>query len=155
MHKRRLPLVLVGGCRGDVELDPRLVERETRQRHAILPADQAAEAAESRLDSGQAAAVALTPDEALVVRRHKLAVVEREQAIGRVDEERVVDRPRSLRLDLVDAGDEPDAQRLRGRAEARSAGDPTATAFCAIRANVSLAPTSSHLANACAQRDDG
>ena len=45
-------------------------------------------------------------------------MVERERAVGRVVEERVVDRPRPLGLDLVHAGDEPDPELARARAEA-------------------------------------
>ena len=69
--------------------------------------------AEAGLDRLEAAAVALAPDEPLVVGGHELAVVERELAGRRVVEERVVDRPRPLGLDLVDAGDDPDAELLR------------------------------------------
>ena len=55
------------------------------------------------------ATVALTPDEPLVVRRDELAVVHGERSVGRVVEQRVVDRARLLGIDLVHAGDEPDA----------------------------------------------
>src|SRR5262245_30962751 len=103
----RLPAVAVIGGRGDVDLDARLVERETRERHVVLPADQAAKPAEVRLDRAQALAVARAPDESLVVRRDELAVLERERAVGSVVEERVVERPGPLGVALGDACDEP------------------------------------------------
>src|SRR2546422_437604 len=55
----------------------------------------------------QAAAVPLSPDETLVVRRHELSVMECELAVRRVVEQRVVDRPGPFGLDLVHAGDGP------------------------------------------------
>ena len=115
--QRRLPRVAVVGGRGDVDLDARLVEREAGERHVVLPADQAAEPAERRLDRAQPTPVALAPDEPLVVRRHELAVVERELALRRVVEERVVERARPLRVRLVDPDDEPDAVLARDRGE--------------------------------------
>ena len=117
VDERLLPGVAVVGGRRDVDLDAGLVERDARERHVVLPADQAAEPAEAGLDRVEAAAVALAPDEPLVVRRHELAVVEGELAGRRVVEERVVDRPGPLGLDLVDAGDDPDAELLRRRAD--------------------------------------
>jgi hypothetical protein len=53
-----------------------------------------------------------------VVRRDELAVVERERALRVVVEERVVERPRPLRVDLGHAGHEPDAVLARDLAEA-------------------------------------
>src|SRR5438132_5768587 len=118
VHQRRLPGVAVVGRRGDVDLDAGFVEREARERHVVLPADEPADAAETGLDGVQTAPVALSPHEALVVRRHELAVMEYKLAGGRVIEQRVVYRPRPLRLDLVHARDEPDTELLRGRADA-------------------------------------
>src|SRR5206468_8206039 len=66
VDERLLPRVSVVRGRGDVDLDSGLVQRDARERHVVLPADQAAEAAEAGLDRGEAAAVALAPDEALV-----------------------------------------------------------------------------------------
>ena len=117
MHEGRLPRIAVVGGRGDVDLDAGLVQREARERHVVLPAHEAADAPEAGLDRVQPAAVALPPDQPLVVRGHELAVVERERAVGRVVEERVVDRARPLRLHLVHAGDEPDAELSRARGE--------------------------------------
>ena len=117
MRQRRLPAVAVVRGRGDVDLDARLVEREARERHVVLPADQAADPSERRLERPQAAPVALAPDEPLVVRRHELAVVERELARRRPVEQRVVERSRPLRVGLVDADDEPDAVLARDRGE--------------------------------------
>ena len=119
MDERRLPGVAVVGGRGDVDLDAGLVEREARERHVVLPADQPADPAEWRRDRAQALAVALSPDEALVVRRHELAVLQRERAVGSVVEERVVERRGARGVDLGDAGDDPDAVRSRGRADPR------------------------------------
>ena len=117
VDERRLPGIAVVGRRGDVELDARLVEREARERHVVLPADQAADPPDRRLERAQPAPVALAPDQALVVRRHELPVVERELARGRVVEERVVDRARTGGVDLVDPGDEPDAVLAGDRAQ--------------------------------------
>ena len=103
VDERGLPFVRVVRGRGDVDLEPGLVQREARERHVVLPADQPAEAAERRLDRPQAPPVALPPDQPLVVRGHELAVVEREAALGVVVEQRVVERPRALRVDLGDA----------------------------------------------------
>ena len=61
----------------------------------------------------QAAAVALAPDEAFVVRRDELPVLQCEPAVGRVVQQRVVERPGALGVDLVHARDEPDPV-LRG-----------------------------------------
>ncbi len=97
VHERRLPAIAVVRRRGDVDLDARLVEREAGERHVVLPADEAAEAAQRRLDRAQAAAVSLAPDEPLVVRRHELAMLERELAVGAVVEKRVVERARAAR----------------------------------------------------------
>src|SRR5207248_179594 len=99
-------------------LDARLVQRYARERHVVLPADEAAEPAETGLDRTETATVALAPDQALMVRGHELAVVEGELAGRRVVEERVVDRPRPLWLYLVDAGDDPDPELLRRRSDA-------------------------------------
>ena len=116
VHEGLLPGVAVVRGRGEVDLDPRLVEREAGERHVVLPADQAADPAERGRDRAEPAAVALPPDEALVVRRHELAVVQRELAGGREGQQRVVERrPGPLGVDLVDADDEPDAVLLRRR----------------------------------------
>ncbi len=125
VHEGRLPAFAVVGRRGDVDLDARLVEREPRERHVVLPADEAAEPPERRLDRPQAAAVSLAPDEALVVRRHQLAMLEGELAVRAVVEERVVERPGAVTLDLVHADDEPDAVRAGdlGQALAPGAGN--------------------------------
>ena len=135
VDERRLPRVAVVGGRGDVDLDAGLVEREARERHVVLPADQPADAGRAGLDRAQPAAVALAPDEPLVVRRHELAVVQRERAVGRVVEQRVVERAGPLGVDLVDAGDEPDAVLARDRAEpvARRARAPRPTRARAAR----------------------
>ena len=109
VDERRLPLIAVVGGRRDVDLDAGAVEREARERHVVLPADETADAAELGRQRLQAAAVALAPDQALVVRRHELAVVKRERAVGGVVEQRVVQRAGPLGIDLVDAGDEPHA----------------------------------------------
>src|SRR4051812_47683005 len=66
VDERRLPRVAVVRGRGEVDLEPGLVEGEARERHVVLPADEAADAAHGRLDRTQAAAVASAPDEALV-----------------------------------------------------------------------------------------
>src|SRR5436309_1139746 len=70
-----LPGGAVVGGRGDIDLDAGLVERDARERHVVLPADQAAEPAEARRNRLESAAVALAPDEALVVGGDELAVV--------------------------------------------------------------------------------
>ena len=87
----RLLCLAVVGRRRYVDLDSGLVQREPRQRHVVLPADQPAEAADAGLDRLQPAAVAGAPDEALVVGRHELPVLERETPVGPVVQERVVE----------------------------------------------------------------
>ena len=155
VHERRLPGVAVVGGRGDVDLDAGLVEREARERHVVLPADQAAEPAERRLDRAQPAAVALAPDEPLVVRRHELAVVERQLAVGRVVEQRVVERPgRSGSGSLTPMTSQTPCS--RAIAPSRSASGPgTRATRGASSANASFAPGSAQPASAFAQTDDG
>jgi len=88
-----VPVLAVVCGRGQVDLDAGLVESEAGQRHQVLPADQPADVAESGRDGLQTLPVSEAPDEPFVVRRHQLAVVERELTLGRIEEERVVDRP--------------------------------------------------------------
>jgi hypothetical protein len=92
VDERLLPRVAVVGGRGDVDLDARLVERDARERHVVLPADQPADAAETGLDRLEPAAVALAPDEPLVVVGTSLRWWSASSP-RRVVEERVVDRP--------------------------------------------------------------
>ena len=117
VHERRLPGVAVVGGRRDVDLDAGLVEREARERHVVLPADQPADAAEAGLDGAQAAPVALAPDRAArgsSARACGGAARACRRARGRAASCRSCP---AARLDLVHAGDEPDAELLRGRAE--------------------------------------
>ena len=145
---------VVGGGR-EVDLDARLVEREPRERHVVLPADQAADQAERGGQSAQAVAVALAPDQALVVGRHELAVLQGERAVGGVVEQRVVDRRRPRRVDLVDARDDPDAVPLGRRGDPVGGGPGTSTDSRASRANASFASATAQPASARAQTDDG
>src|SRR6266540_1659925 len=108
------PLLGVVGRRRKVDLDARFVEGGARQRHVVFPADQPADAAEIRLDRGEALAVAEPPHEPLVVRGHQLAVVQRELAVGRVDEQAVVE---SSAVALVHSEREVNAVLARDRAE--------------------------------------
>src|SRR5205814_6189023 len=82
-----------------------LVGREPGERHEILPADQPADAPDRGLDRLEPGAVALAPDQPLVVRWHELAMVQRELAFRPVEQERVVDRPA---VELVRADGEPE-----------------------------------------------
>src|SRR5207244_8877296 len=107
-HPRGVPgrfeprLGIVRGRR-EVDVDSRLVERGARELHAVLPADETADLPQTGVDRLQAAPVAESPDHALVIRGHQLAMVDRELAVGREDEQRVVER---AALELVDADGE-------------------------------------------------
>ena len=122
--------------RSEVELDAALVEREARKRHEVLPADQAADAAEVGLDCPEPAAVAEAPDHALVVRRHELAVVQRELAVRPVEQERVVDRA-AVELVRADRQPEPVLARRRCRCAPRPRTAPPATRAPAARRRAS------------------
>src|SRR5205814_8154763 len=98
-----LPGGAVVGGRGDIDLDAGLVERDARERHVVLPADQAAEPAEARRNRLEAAAAALAPDEPLVIGGHELAVMEGGLAGRRGVKERRVERPGSLGLHSLNA----------------------------------------------------
>src|SRR5947207_10579699 len=63
VHERRLPDVTVVCGRCDVDLDTGLVDGEPRERHVVLPADEAADAAEAGLDGMEPTAVPLAPDQ--------------------------------------------------------------------------------------------
>ena len=109
-----MPVLAVLGSRREVDLDARLVEREPRQRHEVLPADEAADLADVRRDRPQALFCPEPPHETLVVRRHQLAVVQCQRAVRREDEQRVVQR---AARQLVRADCEPQVVRMRNRAE--------------------------------------
>jgi hypothetical protein len=100
VDERRLPSLAVVGGRREVDLHARVVQGEARERHVVLPADQAADACDLRVDRVQAVTVSLTPDQAFVIRRDELAVLEQKPSVCTVDEQRVVERPRPVRLDL-------------------------------------------------------
>ena len=68
----------------------------------------------SRLDRREALAVAEAPDHPLVIRRHQLAMPQRKLAVGREDEQRVVERSAAA---LVDADGEDDPVLARDRAD--------------------------------------
>ena len=87
MLHRVVPVLRVVGRGRKVDLHTVLVEGGARERHQVLPADQASDLAEIRRDGFQPLAVAQSPDEALVVRRHELAVMESELSGRRVEEE--------------------------------------------------------------------
>src|SRR5437588_5135075 len=114
MPDRLVPVLRVVRRRSEVDLDPGLVERETRERHQVLPADEPADPAEVGLDRLEPLAVAETPDEPLVVRRHELPVVDDEPRVRAEDEQRVVERAAG---ELVGADGEPDALLARDACE--------------------------------------
>src|SRR5829696_1636780 len=105
--------------RGEIHLDAGLVQRRARQRHEVLPADQSADGAEVGRNRLEAATVAEAPYQALVVRRHQLAVVQRQRTVGCEDEQRVVERAARA---LVDTDGEIEAVVARNRAEAFGVG---------------------------------
>ncbi len=99
---RGLPAVGVVGGRRQPDLRPALVDRPSRQRHPVLPADEPADPPEPRVDDVQVVAGADAVEQALVVGRHQLAV----PVAGRrpaQDQQRVVDAPGPVQLALVDA----------------------------------------------------
>jgi hypothetical protein len=88
---RRLPAVQVVGGRRQVDLDPLLVEGRARQRHVVLPAQQAGHPGPPGLDGAQPGPVAVAVDGALVVGGHQLAVLAEERAVGAEVGDRVVE----------------------------------------------------------------
>src|SRR2546422_2705364 len=108
------PRLGIVGRRREVDLDPRLVEGGTRERHQVLPADEPADAGETGVDRLEPVAVAEAPHHSLVIRRHQLAMAQRELAILVEDEERVVERPA---VELVDADGENERVLLGGGAD--------------------------------------
>src|SRR5262249_1094308 len=97
------------------------VHRVARERHAVLPADQPADAAHRGLRHAEVVAGADAVDQALLHGRHELAVPVQDPARAEY-EQRVVERPRAARLALVHAdaaghvvpgagGDEPRDER--------------------------------------------
>ena len=84
-------------CRSHVDLDPRLVQGEARERHVrILPADKAAQPADADLDGPEPAPVALPQISRSWFVGTSLRVVQREAALGIVVEQGVVERPWTL-----------------------------------------------------------
>jgi len=78
-------------------------ERVSSQRHVILPADQAAHAAERQAIHGQVASVAAPPNEAFPSRRNQLSVFSEDHSIWPNVEERIEDRRiTGLDVSLVD-----------------------------------------------------
>src|SRR4030095_14176492 len=88
VDERRLPGVAVVGRRREVDLASRVVESDSRERNVVLPTDQPADSSHGGLDGLEPAAVALAPDQPLVVRAHALAVSEEKTTV------RVVHEPR-------------------------------------------------------------
>ena len=106
------------GPGGHMDLLALGVHREARQRHPVLPADESPDTAGRRCEHLQAAPVALTPDDALGVRRHDLAVDAEDRSVRGHVEERVVERPaRGVASSLGHAHDEHDAVGPCRRAE--------------------------------------
>ena len=97
-----------------------LVQGLARQRHPVLPTDQAAEAPESGGDGPQAGAISLPPDEAFGVGGHQLAVVVDQLPVRIKCQDAVVERAvaEAVIHAFVDADDEDDAQITRVAAEA-------------------------------------
>ena len=75
----------------DVDILPRLVQRLPRQGHPMLPADQPADAAHGRVHDPQSLGIARTPDKALRVGGHQLAVVVEQPAVRPEGEQGVVE----------------------------------------------------------------
>ena len=98
----RLPAVRGVRRRGDPDLRATAIQRCPRERHPVLPADETADPAGGRIDNLQVVACTDSVEEALVVGRHQLAVPG-EKAARPENEKRVVERPGSFRLALVDA----------------------------------------------------
>jgi hypothetical protein len=67
------PPVRVVSCRREPQLRALAVDRIAGEWHAVLPADEAADAAERRLDHSQIVARPDAMEQALVVGRHELA----------------------------------------------------------------------------------
>ena len=141
--------------RRDVDLDARTRRRRSGRAACSSPSRSGRRCARSRSRPVQPAPVALPPDEPLVIRRDELAVVERELAGGRVVEERVVDRARELASTSFTPVTSQTPSSFAAAPSRRSAREPTATEFSAIRAKTSFAPSSSRPAKNFAQPRTG
>src|SRR5436190_10730582 len=100
-HERE-PDVRVVHRRRDPDLWAAAIDRVARYRHAVLPADQAAHAADGRLRDTEIASRPDAVEETLVVCGHELAML-RQQPAGPEEQERVVERAGPFALALVDA----------------------------------------------------
>ena len=90
---RVLPLLVVVGVGRDVDGHALLIERDTREGHVALPADETAHRAPGRAQHGEEVAVRVAPDHALAARGLELAVVER-RAVGSNEHVGVIERRR-------------------------------------------------------------
>ena len=122
-HRRQPPVAVVGRGRHP-DLRPALVHRPTGERHAVLPADEAAHPRRVRqLHHAEVVARADAVEHALVHRRHQLPVTV-QQTVRADDQQRVVERPRPVVLALVDPDRDVDvavAARLRELVHQRAA----------------------------------
>ena len=86
-----------------IDLDAVCVERKAGERHVLLPADQRADPAAEGLADPKTTGVTLTPDRALRVGRHQLAVPIQHRAVGSDQDYCVVKRkPGELGITLTD-----------------------------------------------------
>jgi hypothetical protein len=110
MAHRVEPAFAVLRGRREVDLDTALAVGDAWERQYVLPADEPADDAGVGRHSLEPSAVSGPTGEALVVRRHEFAVVQRQRPVRRVEKQRVVDR---AALELVHAHGEPDARLAR------------------------------------------
>src|ERR1700688_4315378 len=76
----------------DIYFEALRVERVSRQRHEVLPADERADASAGRVDDLEARSVAEPPHHALRTCRHELAMLVEYAAVGANDNHGVVER---------------------------------------------------------------
>ena len=131
----------------DPDLRPLPVQGVARQRHAVLPADEAADATGGGLDDAQVVAGADAVEEPLVLGRHELAVLVQEP-LGTEQHHRVVERPRAVGLALVDPDHGVDAAGPAHGGELVDQRPGTSTELSHIRSHSSSEPPNDAAARA-------
>ena len=128
----RDPAIATGEGRRQPHLHSLGVEVEAGQWHVVLPADQAAEPAESRRHHLQRRPVPLSPDRALRAGRHQLAVLVEQPPVGAEVQRGVVDGG-PVRLALLHPDDHMDAVGTSRPLRSCAVAGPGTTTACSTR----------------------
>lgn len=91
------------------ELYAFLVQLVARQRHPVLPADEATDAIDASFGHVEVSAVSEAVEQSLVHCRHQLPVFP-QQPLRAEEDDRVIQRPRTFYLAFVDADDAVDIE---------------------------------------------